>query len=320
MPDDIKAVLDGGAFRETPRGMEIMAFSLIADACAAQVSADVAHDDADRAAARRCVERAFAQAMKTKPKAASFDTGREGLWLSHVNLILGDGDATGPCLDHDLHRRVSRGLKNGSLADPTGLTSSYASKRERWPADQAATLASLKRYEHAHDDVVTPEVLAEFVRATSKASDKVLQLPWSELHGMHGGTHPRGCALSFSIRYLAEVHPTLARQWWQAYAKNFVVDRVVLVGFREWPPGVNRGPDVDSGPIVQGVGASATAFAVAAARTMGDEALALRLEATDAIVSAAATVDEATKKASASTLASAIRFQGAHARPVPITE
>ncbi len=308
LPSELGSALDTGVYVGTPAGFRIIALSHIADGCAAQVDGT---DVAAAGGARACVEGAFAQAMKTKAKGTSLDSGRDGLWLTHLALILGAGDATGPCLDEALHHRVVAGLAKASLADPFGHTSSYASKRERFPADQAATLAALRRYDvHHHADVSTAPLEA-YRRSTLKATDTKTALPWSEVHGFGSGKHPRGCALSFSVRYLSEVDQALARQWWLAYKAHYLVDRVMLVGFREWPPGVNRGADVDSGPIVQGVGAAATAFAIAAARAMDDDALAVRLEATAAIIGAAATLDATAKKASTSTLASAIRFQGA---------
>ena len=51
-----------------------------------------------------------------------------------------------------------------------------------------------------------------------------------------------------------------------------------LVGFREWPRGVERPADMDSGPIVFGIGTAASALAIGAARAQGDEVLATRLE------------------------------------------
>ena len=111
--------------------------------------------------------------------------------------------------------------------------------------------------------------------------DTSLALPWSEVTG-HARTArvPRGCALSWQTRYLREFDPELGARWWRSYRAQFLVDRVALVGFREWPPGMDVTADADSGPIVQGVGAAATAFGIAAARVMGDETLAKRLEAT----------------------------------------
>ena len=305
LPPAAAAALDHGRFAGTPRGFRIIAISQIADGCAAQRG-----DDA--ALARACVERAFARALETRPQGSSLDDGRAGLWLTHLALILGDGDETGPCLDEQLHRRVAEGLARRSLADPTGHASSYANRRERWPADQAATLAAIHRYDRAHEATLTDDALAKYRAAITRATDQATGLPWSEVHGFGTGRQPRGCALSWSVRYLSEVDAQLARAWWERYLETFLVDRVLLVGFREWPPGVERNADADSGPIVAGVGAAASAFGIAAARAMGDAALALRLEATANAVGLAANADASTRRAAASTLAEAVRFQAAH--------
>jgi len=149
----------------------------------------------------------------------------------------------------------------------------------------------------------------------ANAMDATLGLPWSEATGAATGARdPRGCALSFETRYLAEVDLPLARDWWDRYKESYLVDRVALVGFREWPPGRDGGSDGDSGPIVEGVGAAATAFAIAAARAMGDGFLATRLEATGALVGLAARRDPAMAKAAETALAEAVLLAGRSTR------
>ena len=92
------------------------------------------------------------------------------------------------------------------------------------------------------------------------------------------------------------------------------MDRVVLVGFREWAPGVSRRADSDSGPIVNGVGAAATALAIPAARAMGDDALARRLEATAGAVGLAAHAAPKLREPARTLLAEAIRYIGSELR------
>lgn len=305
LPASATAALDAGEFRATPAGFRIIALSHLADGCAGQRA-----DDA--AGARDCVERAYGRALKTRPKGARFDDGRHGLWLTHLALILGDGDLTGPCLDEELHHQVAQGLARASLADPMAHAPSYPDRKERWPADQAATLAAIARFGTAHGGRLLQEPLSHYLSTVVRTSAVDQMLPRSEIHGYGTGKLPRGCALSYSLRYLAEIDPGIARGWWKTYGDRFLVDRGLLVGFREWPPGVERRADADSGPIVFGVGAAATAFGIAAARAMGDGVLAARLEATADVVGLAATADAATARAARSTLADAVRFQAAH--------
>jgi hypothetical protein len=311
LPPAVQQALDTGTFVATPTGFRIIALSHIADGCAARV-------DDGGAGARACVERSFSRALATKPKGLNLDDGRSGLWLTHLALILGSSHATGPCLDEALHRRIVEGLVKSSLQDPTGITSSFANKRERWPADQAATLAAIGRFDAGHGTQLVDGPLARYRAHLTKAVDDKTGLPWSEARGVGTGKLPRGCALTFSVRYLAEVDGALAKSWWTALLDNYLVDYALLVGFREWPPGVDRPADADSGPIVRGVGAAATAFGIAAARAMDDEVLATRLEATATLVGGAASrMGPGTARAAGSTLAEAIRFQGAGPRPSP---
>ncbi|HEV8320263.1 MAG TPA: hypothetical protein VG389_01520 [Myxococcota bacterium] len=74
------------------------------------------------------------------------------------------------------------------------------------------------------------------------------------------------------------------------------------------------GADADSGPIVDGVGAAATAFAIAAARAVGDGFLAARLAATGSLVGAVASADPELRAPSATVLAEVVLLVGRRTR------
>lgn len=65
---------------------------------------------------------------------------------------------------------------------------------------------------------------------------------------------------------------------WARFTAAFVTREVGLVGVREFPRGTDGAGDVDSGPLVLGVSASASVVTLAAARAMGDEPLAESLD------------------------------------------
>jgi hypothetical protein len=314
LPPSLARLLDEGTWDATPASFRIVTLSLLADSCAAAAAAG---DASVLPAARACVERARALAVRTRADAAHPGDAADGMWWSHFNLILGDADAVGACADPALHAAVSAALARRALAEPTHHVPSYADLAYRWPADMTATLASLVRHDRAHGATLAAEPAHAWrTWLLAHAMDETLGLPWSEATGTAPGARdPRGCALSFETRYLAEVDPALAADWWDRYKENYLVDRVALVGFREWPPGRDRDADGDSGPIVEGVGAAATAFAIGAARTMGDGFLATRLEATGALVGLAARRDPAMAKAAGTALAEAVLLAGksAHA-------
>jgi hypothetical protein len=285
--------LEDGRWDATPQGFRIIALSHLADGCAAQFEQHPAE-------ARACVEAVLKRA-KALPAAS------DGLFLSHLNLVYGAGDRTGPCLDEAAHARLSRELARRSLADPLAHAASYEKLPLRWPADQAATLASLARYDEGHGTRVLQQPLEAWKKVMAEHLDEKTGLPWSEVTGKApGAKHPRGCAQSFITRYLGEVDPALASEWWQRYREHFTVRVAGMVGFREWPPGVERRGDVDSGPIVLGIGTAASAFAISAAKSQGDTVLAAQLEASASTVMATGVGGAAAK----GILPLAIRYQG----------
>ena len=306
-----------GKWVGTPAAFRIIALSQVADGCAGRASGN-------GGAGRRCVARVWELAKGVAPR--GYDPGRpddDGLYASHLNLILGAQDRVGGPHDGELHGRLSGALAARAGREVSGHVPSYRKSGMRWPADQSATLASLRRFDDAHGGahggaegkLLTPGLAAawqQFLEAHSAGG-----LPWSEVTGQQKrGRLPRGCALSFGIRYTAEFDGALARRWWGLYKERYLVDRG-LVGFREWPPGVDLPADADSGPIVAGVGAAATGFGLLAARAVGDEELAGRLEATARAMSAAAGLDRALISTARSTLAQAILFAGATAATWP---
>lgn len=305
LPAPVLSLLRSGRFIGTPAEFRIIALSHIADACAARASSD-------RLAARTCVARTLELARSIRPKALDLarpDTSH-GLWLTHLALVLGAGDATGPCLDAALHSRLATALASRSLAEPLAHVPSYPGTRARWPADQSATLAALSRYDRTHGTHLTSEPLRRYeaVMDTHLGKDG---LPVSEVVGATPTSWlPRGCALSFTVRYLAEADPQRALALWNRYRQQFLVEQFLITGFREWPLGTDRPADADSGPIVHGVGAAASAFGIAAARAMRVERLAASLESTaDLVERAGGTLSSQIVQAASSTLAAAIRAQ-----------
>jgi len=202
------------------------------------------------------------------------------LSLSHWLLVLGAADSVGPCPDAALHHALAAGLAAKSVADAYAHVPSYTHLELRWPADQAALLAALHRADVAHGTSFHVEPLEHFTTFLERHGLHRSGLPVSEVTGKGPGARfPRGCAQSFISRYLAEVDAPRAATWWAAYKKGFFVTLPLgLVGFREWPRGIDGASDPDSGPIVFGVGTAASALAISAAKAQGDGRLARRLQ------------------------------------------
>ncbi len=296
LPSSARALLDGGPWGSTPAGFRIIALSHIADGCVGQAKARPEFQNEARACVRDTLQRAL-----------KLPRSRDGLYLSHLNLIYGAVDQLDECFDEVEHQRISLELARRSLADPHKHVPSYERLPFRWPADQTATLASLARFDHKHGEDTLSQPLEAWREVMTKHLDAKTGLPESEVTGkVPGAQLPRGCAQSFITRYLNEVDPALAATWWEKYREHHFTRLGAVVGFREWPRGVEKKGDIDSGPIVFGIGAAASAFAIAAAKTQGDTALALQLEAS----ASTALMLGAGGKAAEGALPQAISFQG----------
>ncbi len=266
---------------QTPKGFRIIALSHLADACAA---------DGDTGCLERVHRAAVHPALLPTSSPDALMTGSadtdHGLYASHLTLILGRCRVAGGRCDDALHDRLAARLAERSVQE--GLVASYPSDPARYPADQAVTLLALHLHDEAtpDDSARVPEALEAYravVDPLTEASS--WGLPPSEITGSaEWSAVPRGCALAWTVQYLAEVDPDYARALWSPFKRHFYVQVGPMAGFREWPLGEERGADVDSGPIVMGVGAAATAFGIGAAYALDAEVEVAQLEGTESFV------------------------------------
>ena len=156
-----------------------------------------------------------------------------------------------------------------------GLLDSFPGKT--WPVDNLFAYRSLQ----IHDELYGTHYGDGFIKlhdALVRTQDRATGLAPSFL-ALDGRTHelPRGCAMSWSLAVLHELDPAYADAQWAAYRKHFFRCAFGLCLVREYPPGRDRAMDLDSGPMVDGLGMAASGFALAAAREQGD------LETADAL-------------------------------------
>ena len=82
----------------------------------------------------------------------------------------------------------------------------------------------------------------------------------------------RGCSNSGLTMQAPAVWPGQSKTWYAAYVESFWQHDWLAAGFREFPRGTGSEWyfDVDSGPVVHGLGFAASAFGLATARTHAD--------------------------------------------------
>lgn len=198
--------------------------------------------------------------------------GDHNLYLSHLNLILGCrrkiiGDET-----HDsLHARISDHLARKSVGSGVGHARSYPGSA-RFPADQSVTLASLALYDSCHGTSLSGRPIVLWLNVMKgRATDPRTKLHKSSISSSYPNARlPRGCALSWTALYMAQFAPDEARTLYTGYREEFLTDVAGWGGFREYPDGIERSMDADSGLIILGLGMAATGLGVGPARLFGD--------------------------------------------------
>lgn len=212
--------------------------------------------------------------------------GEYGIYLSHLNIVLG----TWKQLTKDdsyttLNTRISEHLAEQTIQEQQHTLKSYPDLPYRWPADQSVVLYSLFLYDQNYGTDISKEPIELWTNYMKQhGTDPETGLHVSEITGMYPrAEQPRGCALSWTLRYMAHFAPEEAGLLWQRYKEHFKQNYGIVVGFREWKKGYSSFADVDSGPIIVGNGVAATAFAIGASKELGDERTYHRLLRTAAV-------------------------------------
>ncbi|MDZ4198399.1 MAG: hypothetical protein U1E27_03845 [Kiritimatiellia bacterium] len=163
-----------------------------------------------------------------------------------------------------------------SLADeldrsPHGVLDDYPS--ECYPADVLMAIAAIRRA-----DAVLGTDHSEFAaRAIRGFQGRLLDrrgLPPYFADAREGVAFEpsRGCGISYACTSAPYIWPEISIAWSRLYEEHFWQESYGLRGFREFPKdrtGQNWYFDVDSGPVLGGIGVSASAFGVAASRILG---------------------------------------------------
>ncbi len=195
-------------------------------------------------------------------------------WLGQRNLVLGQlleilPESRRPKhLVEEFHTNT-KSLAEAFLGSPTGHLDSYPGLC--WPADNVTALASLL----LHDKLYSTQyrIAYEHWREwTLNNPDPHTGLPAGHLDSRTGYLlqPARGCANSWVLALLPEMDSELALDLYGLYRKYFLVTRLGFNVFREYPSGLSRSADVDSGPILMGAGTTATGVGLGASIANSD--------------------------------------------------
>lgn len=174
-------------------------------------------------------------------------------------------------------RRRADVLRGAVDASPSGLLEAYPG--QTWPVDTVVAVAALNRANRLLGISGRDPSTVRWLRRIEVLRDPVTGL-LPHRTGPDGQVLDgvRGTSQSLIQLFWPDIDPTGAPAQWSSYVDTFVVNRVGAVGVREYSEGDGRGGDVDSGPLVMGMSASATVLTLGAARRNGDRALAADLD------------------------------------------
>lgn len=206
--------------------------------------------------------------------------GDENLYLSHLALAVGIEAALGGGRD-PRQDALAKHLRARSLADGDGHARS-APGCCKWPADQAATLSALTVHDHVRGTHLADEPVRAWLARVGTTGLHVSAISPSLWYA----DLPRGCALSWTAFHMAQFAPVEGRALWDRYVVASWVDVAGLGGLREWPDGVDAAWDVDSGPVIFGMGTGATGLGLAPARVYGDARVLAAIERTSLVFGA----------------------------------
>jgi hypothetical protein len=167
-----------------------------------------------------------------------------------------------------LFDRRSAELAGAFANSPSPFLESYPG--QAWPADATVAMASLSLHAELRGPAHAP-VIARWLEQAAQRTDTNGFIPhaWDPITDREWQS-ARGSSQSLINSFLPTIDSAFAAGQFALYRRHFFMERCGLPVVREHPHGVHGRGDVDSGPVILGVGSSATIVAAGACRANGD--------------------------------------------------
>jgi hypothetical protein len=201
------------------------------------------------------------------PEHGIFYTGWNNYLLSKI-LLLDSGFANSTEYKN-IFQKQCNSISVAFMDSKTPFLESYSS--QCWPADNCVALASLSN----HDKIFTPKyaaMLADWINRVRQKLDSRTRLIPHKVNSTTGEKieGARGCSISLILRLLSEIDLPFAKEQFVHYRENFVTTTFGLPSIREYPVGLDGYGDVDSGPVIFGVGFAGTLVSIGTFSALGD--------------------------------------------------
>jgi len=206
-----------------------------------------------------------------QPAYGIYYTGWKNYLLSKILLL--DSGFTGSDTLKAAFRNQCDSIAAALKQSKTPYLQSY--DHASWPADMCTALASLSN----HDRIFEPkyrELISVWIQQVKTRLDPETRLIPHSTDALTGKTTEgaRGSSSSLMLRLLAEVDSNFVGEQYQLYKMYFVSKTFGLPSIREYPVGQTGKGDIDSGPVIFGVGFAGTIVSIGSFSVMGQQELA----------------------------------------------
>lgn len=154
-----------------------------------------------------------------------------------------------------------------------------------WPADDVVAMASLKLHDKLYDSEYDLIIKKWLIDIQSHLDPDTKLIP----HLFDGNTGKilqgaRGSSQSLMLPFLFELDNTLAKAHYEIYKSRFLFENYGVCGIYEFPDRAIMEGDLDSGPVIFGLGASATIASQRTFYVFGDRKQSKRIRNQNEIV------------------------------------
>ena len=152
-------------------------------------------------------------------------------------------------------------------------------KNASWPADVMSAIISLKIHDRLFNKQYTNTIQQWLKKVKQKQDPETGLIPHSS-SSITGNMliMPRGSSQSLIIRLLAEIDTTYAKQQYIIYKRLFLSNISCLSYVKEFHSNKNANGDIDSGPVLFGMGSAATVTAIGTSSACGDQLMSQKLK------------------------------------------
>jgi hypothetical protein len=215
--------------------------------------------------------RSFGTAAWGDDALEALETEQGHAYMGYLNMALGMHRLLEP--DTELastHDALTEALARRLAAAPTALIETYPG--EAYPVDVASVAASIALHARATgaDRDAMLEAWSERYRELYVDPVSGLLIQAADPATGNAWDRPRGSGTALAVYFTAFVDADLSADLYEGLTRSCRVMPLGYGGMREYERGTSGWGDVDSGPVIFGVGTSATGFALAGARLHGD--------------------------------------------------